>query len=814
MQENSWQIYKFGGSSLNNSDCILNVCNLIKENSSQNLIVVVSAMAGVTDQLVDYSESRNQSILDKIADRYRVTINETIQEESIHEALLEEFSNDLKTINELAESYSEKSIKTEENQILGFGEIWSSRLIQGVLNASKDQRDIHLFNPLEIITLCKTEMGTNIDWEESKKLFSESLSDKSGVFIMAGFIAMSSDSIATNLGRNGSDYSASIMGSLAEAESVSIWTDTDGIMTADPNKIESAKTIEQMSYDEAVELAYFGAEVIHEKTMSPLIDKDIPIYIRNTFNPESKVTKISSALIEGQSVKGITTIENITLVNIEGSGMIGVPGTAKRLFSCLGDAGISVILLTQASSEHSICFAIDEQFSDRIEDVIKDEFSDDFNVGNLQEIEIQNNASVIAVVGSGMTGTKGIAAQFFRAITESEVNVMAIAQGSSEKNISVVVSKDDLHQAEQFVHNSFFTGKTKLIIGLVGLGNVGEEFYRQVDAQKEAIYKDFNVEINFVAMSNSSHMIVSDTISQSEVASLKEKDQSCKASDIEEMIKFLNDSPGNIKVLIDCTASDVIPDLYPRCFEAKINVITANKKGLSGSIARYKDILKSSQENKCNFLYETTAGAALPFIKSVKDFTASGDKIREIEGVFSGTLAYLFNTFDGEKPFSEIVSNAKDQGYTEPDPRDDLSGMDVARKLVILAREMGQYIEVNDVEIENLVNKSHQDLSVEDYLKAMTDDDEMMQTRYQQANNEGKALCYIAQLNGKGEASVTLKAIDQDHQVFGLEGTENIIKYNTERYSSYPLVHRGPGAGPEVTAAGIFSDLLALLNTH
>ena len=814
MQENSWQIYKFGGSSLNNSNCILNVCNLIKENSSQNLIVVVSAMAGVTDQLVDYSESRNQSILDKIADRYRVTINETIQEESIHEALLEEFSNDLKTINELAESYSEKSIKTEENQILGFGEIWSSRLIQGVLNESKDQRDIHLFNPLEIITLCKTEMGTNVDWEESKNLFSESLSDKSGVFIMAGFIAMSSDSIATNLGRNGSDYSASIMGSLAEAESVSIWTDTDGIMTADPNKIESAKTIEQMSYDEAVELAYFGAEVIHEKTMSPLIDKDIPIYIRNTFNPESKVTKISSALIEGQSVKGITTIENITLVNIEGSGMIGVPGTAKRLFSCLGDAGISVILLTQASSEHSICFAIDEQFSDRIEDVIKDEFSDDFNVGNLQEIEIQNNASVIAVVGSGMTGTKGIAAQFFRAITESEVNVMAIAQGSSEKNISVVVSKDDLHRAEQFVHNSFFTGKTKLIIGLVGLGNVGEEFYRQVDAQKEAIYKDFNVEINFVAMSNSSHMIVSDTISQSEVASLKEKDQSCKASDIKEMIKFLNDSPGNIKVLIDCTASDVIPDLYPRCFEAKINVITANKKGLSGSIARYKDILESAQENKCNFLYETTAGAALPFIKSVKDFTASGDKIREIEGVFSGTLAYLFNTFDGEKPFSEIVSNAKDQGYTEPDPRDDLSGMDVARKLVILAREMGQYIEVNDVEIENLVNKSHQDLSVEDYLKAMADDDEMMQTRYQQANNEGKALCYIAQLNGKGEASVTLKAIDQDHQFFGLEGTENIIKYNTERYSSYPLVHRGPGAGPEVTAAGIFSDLLALLNTH
>ena len=625
---------------------------------------------------------------------------------------------------------------------------------------------------------------------------------------------MGSDSIATNLGRNGSDYSASIMGSLAEAESVSIWTDTDGIMTADPNKIDSAKTIEQMSYDEAIELAYFGAEVIHEKTMSPLIDKDIPIYIRNTFNPESKVTQISSAVGQGQSVKGITTIENITLVNIEGSGMIGVPGTAKRLFSCLSDAGISVILLTQASSEHSICFAIDEQFSDRIEDVIKDEFSDDFTIGNLQEIEIQKNASVIAVVGSGMTGTKGIAAQFFRAITESEVNVMAIAQGSSEKNISVVVSKDDLHRAVQFVHNSFFTGKTKLIIGLVGLGNVGEEFYRQVHAQKEAIYKDFNVEINFVAMSNSSHMILSDTISESDAASLKEKDQSCQASDVEEMIKFLNDSPGNIKALIDCTASDVIPDLYARCFEAKINVITANKKGLSGSIDRYKDILESAQENKCNFLYETTAGAALPFIKSVKDFKASGDKIKEIEGVFSGTLAYLFNTFDGEKPFSEIVSNAKDQGYTEPDPRDDLSGMDVARKLVILAREMGQSIEVDDVEIENLVNKSHQDLSVEDYLKAMADDDEMMQSRYQQANNEGKALCYIAQLNGNGEASVSLKVIDQAHQFFGLEGTENIIKYNTERYSSYPLVHRGPGAGPEVTAAGIFSDLLALLNTH
>jgi aspartokinase/homoserine dehydrogenase 1 len=413
-----------------------------------------------------------------------------------------------------------------------------------------------------------------------------------------------------------------------------------------------------------------------------------------------------------------------------------------------------------------------------------------------------------------MTGTKGIAAQFFRAITESEVNVMAIAQGSSEKNISVVVNKDDLHRAVQFVHNSFFTGKTKLIIGLVGLGNVGEEFYRQVDTQKDNIYKDFNVEINFVAMSNSSHMILSDTISESDIGSLKGRDQSCQASDVGEIIDFLTDSPGNIKVLIDCTASDVIPDLYARCFEAKINVITANKKGLSGSIDRYEDIIESAQKNNCNFLYETTAGAALPFIKSVKDFTASGDKIKEIEGVFSGTLAYLFNTFDGEKLFSEIVSNAKDQGYTEPDPRDDLSGMDVARKLVILAREMGQYIEVEDVEIENLVNKSHQDLSVEDYLKAMADDDQIIQSRYQQANDEGKALCYIAQLNGKGEASVTLKAIDQDHQFFGLEGTENIIKYKTERYSSYPLVHRGPGAGPEVTAAGIFSDLLALLNTH
>ncbi len=818
MVKEIWQVYKFGGSSLADGQCLLTVNEIIHQNESSNLVVVVSAMAGMTDQLVDYSKSKDNSILLKIEDRYRMTLKETINEKSIIKSLEDEFRNDLNTIKELAQSFSTEKISIEENQVLGFGEIWSSRLIRGILSqaSSRDlnDRDLHLINPLDVITLYHTDMGANVDWAESEKSFNKVFSGKNGIFVMAGFIAKNSDSVPTNLGRNGSDYSASIIGSLAKARSVSIWTDTDGIMTADPNHIQTAKTIQQMSYDEAIELAYFGAEVIHEKTMLPLMNKGIPIYIRNTFNPESHGTEISSKVKGVKSVKGITTIDNIILVNIEGSGMIGVPGTAKRLFSCLSDAGISVILITQASSEHSICFAIDDKYSDQIESVLKVEFRTDFQNGNLQQLQIQENCSIIAVVGSGMTGTKGIAAQFFKAITQSEVNVMAIAQGSSEKNISVVVKKDDLNQAVQSVHNAFFTGKTELVIALAGFGNVGQEFYHQVEAQKDKIFKDFNLEINFVAIANSSHMILDEDISESDIASLIAKDQSCRASKVEDIIDFLDKTPADLKVFIDCSASDLIPDFYTECFQSGINVITANKKGLSGSLSRYKDIMRSAKDNKRTFLYETTAGAALPFIKSVKDISISGDVIEEIEGVFSGTLAYLFNSFDGSEPFSKIVSTAREQGYTEPDPRDDLSGMDVARKLAILAREMGLNIEVKDVEIENLVSQNHSDLSVVDYLEEMVNDDSIMEKRYKQANHDGKVLCYLARLNADGKASVKLEALSKEHPFSRLEGTENIIKYKTRRYSKHPLVHRGPGAGPEVTAAGIFSDLLAFLNTH
>lgn len=817
MSKNNWQIYKFGGSSLNDSDCINKVCNLIKGNSSENLIVVVSAMSGMTNQLLEYSQSKDESILQTISDRYLQTLNATLKDESFIENVINEFNQDLVSIRERASLDSGVTLNIEDNQILGYGEIWSSRLIKSVLNqASSDLsgRDLHLINPLDVITIYHTDMGANIDWAESKKLFNKEFSGKQGIFIMGGFLARKSDSFATNLGRNGSDYSASIMGSLAEAKDVSIWTDTNGIMTADPNQIQTAKTIKKMSYDEAIELAYFGAEVIHEKTMLPLMNKGIPIYIRNTFNPESNGTEISSKMNGLQSVKGITTIDNITLVNIEGSGMIGVPGTVKRLFSCLSNAEISIVLITQASSEHSICFAIDDKYSDQIENVIKNEFSNDFQNGNLQQLQIQNNCSIIAVVGSGMSGTKGIATQFFKAITQSEVNIMAIAQGSSEKNISVVVKKDDLRRAVESVHNAFFIGKTDLIIALVGFGNVGQEFYRQVQAQKEIILKNFNVEINFVAIANSSQMILDELISDSAIASLIAKDESCQASNVESTIDYLATTPANLKVLIDCTASDHIPDLYSSCFESGINVIAANKKGLSGPLSRYQDIMRSAIDNKQTFLYETTAGAALPFIKSVKDLIISGDQIEEIEGVFSGTLSYLFNSYNGSVPFSKIVTDARNQGYTEPDPRDDLSGMDVARKLVILARELGLMIEVNNIEIENLVNEAHRDLSIESYLQEIVNDDAAMEDKLNQAIKDNKVLRYVAQLDHNGKASVKLDTLNNDHPFSELVGTENIIKFKTKRYSDYPLVHKGPGAGPEVTASGIFGDLFTLFNIH
>ena len=814
MSQKDWQVYKFGGTSMKNADALEQVGNLVINSDAENLIVVVSAMGGMTDALLQFSETQDSKLIEDIQSLYIETTDSLVKNVSSRLSLIEAFKEDIQEIREIAKLKDHASLSIEENEILGFGEIWTSKLLHAYLSALGEIETSWL-NPMDFLIIQNEDMGANVNWSKSKGAFTQAIQDKSGKVIMGGFIASDIEGKSTNLGRNGSDYSASILGSLSEAKSVTIWTDVDGVLTGDPRVVNKARMIEQMTYDEAIELSYFGAEVIHPKTMAPLMHKEIPLYIRNTFNPESLGTSINSQQKNTRAVKGISTIKDIALLNLEGTGMIGVPGIVNRLGKVLQQTNISIVLISQASSEHSICFAVRSKDAKTAADVIKQEFKDDFKNENLSAIQIEEDCSILAIVGSGMTGTKGIAARFFNAISLSKTNVIAIAQGSSEKNISIVIKSKDMNHATSFVHDAFFNSNKQIAIGIMGYGSIGQELHKQILDERKILQERENISLDILALSNSQKMMLSeDNIDLKSASNVTEKIEALEQSNTNEMINHILRQSAYGRIIIDCSASDEAPDEYSNIFENGISIVTANKKGLSGNIDRYKSIMNSKNLNGADFLYETTAGAALPFIKSVSDIASSSDSIKKIEGVFSGTLAYLFNSYDASMPFSELVNDALQQGFTEPDPRDDLSGMDVARKLVILAREMGLDMNVNDIHVESLVDPNHLSLSVNEYLEAMSSGDQAMNDRYQNALENNEKLSYVAQIDENGNASVSLKNLSNDHSFFSLKGTENIIAIHSDYYSNYPLVLRGPGAGREVTASGLFFDLLSIIRAQ
>ena len=814
MSQKDWQVYKFGGTSMKNADALEQVGNLVTNSDAENLIVVVSAMGGMTDALLQFSETQDSKLIEDIQSLYIETSDSLVKNVSSRLSLIEAFKEDIQEIREIAKLKDHASLSIEENEILGFGEIWTSKLLHAYLSALGEIETSWL-NPMDFLTIQNEDMGANVNWSKSKEAFTQAIQDKSGKVIMGGFIASDIEGKSTNLGRNGSDYSASILGSLSEAQSVTIWTDVDGVLTGDPRVVNQARMIEQMTYDEAIELSYFGAEVIHPKTMAPLMHKEIPLYIRNTFNPESLGTSINSQQKNTRAVKGISTIKDIALLNLEGTGMIGVPGIVNRLGKVLQQTNISIVLISQASSEHSICFAVRSKDARSAADVIKQEFKDDFKNENLSAIQIEEDCSILAIVGSGMTGTKGIAARFFNAISLSKTNVIAIAQGSSEKNISIVIKSKDMNHATSFVHDAFFNSNKQIAIGIMGYGSIGQELHKQILDERKILQERENISLDILALSNSQKMMLSeDNIDLKSASNVTEKIEALEQSNTNEMINHISRWSAYGRIIIDCSASDEAPDEYGNIFENGISIVTANKKGLSGNIDRYKSIMNSKNLNEVDFLYETTAGAALPFVKSVSDIASSSDSIKKIEGVFSGTLAYLFNSYDASMPFSELVNDALHQGFTEPDPRDDLSGMDVARKLVILAREMGLDMNVNDIHVESLVDPNHLSLSVNEYLEAMSSGDQAMNDRYQNALENNEKLSYVAQIDENGNASVSLKNLSNDHSFFSLKGTENIIAIHSDYYSNYPLVLRGPGAGREVTASGLFFDLLSIIRAQ
>ena len=596
---------------------------------------------------------------------------------------------------------------------------------------------------------------------------------------------------------------------MLDAREIHIWTDVDGVLSADPRRVPDAQVIDSLSYNEAMELAYFGAKVIHPQTMAPAVGREIPIWIRNTFAPDHPATLICARPTSKLAVKGITTIENIALVNLEGAGMIGVPGTAHRLFGALREESISVVLISQGSSEHSICCAVPKEQADRAVDVVRAAFSRELADGQIQSVEVDRDLAILAVVGDGMAGMPGISAKVFNALGMAGVNVRAIAQGASERNISVVVPAKAATRALRAVHASFYLSAHTVSVGIIGPGTVGKVLLDQMASQSARLRRDFKLDLRVRGLLSSKRMLLSDkgvdlSQWQSEFASAD------RPADLAAFVEHVGVDYLPHRVIIDCTASGEVAKHYADWLAAGIHIVTPNKKANSAPLESYRALHQARRLGGTHYLYEATVGAGLPVVQTLRDLRETGDEITSIEGIFSGTLAYLFNVYDGSREFSDIVVEAKQRGYTEPDPRDDLSGTDVARKLIILGREMGLELELSDVQVESLVPAGLEQGSIDEFLQRLPQHDSAMKNRYERASAAGKVLRYVGRLTADGKATVGVVELDRKHPFANIALTDNVVRFATSRYNNNPLIVQGPGAGPEVTAGGIFADLLRL----
>ena len=582
----------------------------------------------------------------------------------------------------------------------------------------------------------------------------------------------------------------------------------DGVLSADPRRVPDARVIDSLSYNEAMELAYFGAKVIHPQTMAPAVGGGIPIWIRNTFAPHKVGTLICAKPTSTLPVKGITSIERVALVNLEGAGMIGVPGTAHRLFGALREENISVILISQGSSEHSICCAIPQEQAERAASIVRVAFERELKEGQIQAVDVDPDLAILAAVGDGMAGRPGVAATVFDALGTSNVNIRAIAQGASERNISVVIDGRHATRALRAVHAGLYLSPHTISIGVIGPGTVGRVMLEQIASQRERLCEQFNVDLRIRGLMGSKRMLLSDH--GVDLAGWRQQyEASTTPADLKRFVEHVRVDYLPHTVLLDCTASAEVAKHYPEWLEAGIHIVTPNKKANSADLAFYRRLREARRKGLSHYLYEATVGAGLPVIQTLRDLRETGgDDVLSVDGIFSGTLAYLFNVYDGTKPFSAIVGDARQRGYTEPDPRDDLSGTDVARKLIILGREMGLDLEMSDVKVESLVPPGLEHGSIEDFMTKLPRHDAGMKQRLDDAKARGKVLRYVARVTADGHATVGLSELDAKHAFANIALTDNVVRYATTRYCDNPLIVQGPGAGPEVTAGGVFADLL------
>ena len=810
----AWVVHKFGGSSVADAECFRRVADILETQPSPQLGVVLSACKGVTDVLLNLvllAERQDGSYIEQLQglrDRHAAIAN-TLLPAPAAAQWLARFDQDRADLTGILHTTSlmRSAAQNVRDLVAGYGEIWSTSLFAPYLAQRRgSEASVRWLDARRCVVVEWGPLGPGVQWDVSRQQLAGQLADGfAGTLVITGFIASTPQGIQTTLGRNGSDFSASVFGSLLDANAIHIWTDVDGVLSADPRRVPNAQVIDSLSYSEAMELAYFGAKVIHPQTMAPAIGRSIPIYIRNTFNPDGPGTLICATPDSPLLVKGITTIEGIALVNIEGAGMIGVPGTAHRLFGALREEGISVILISQGSSEHSICCAIPQDQAERALRVVRAAFRRELDEGQIQSVDAALDLAILAVVGDGMAGKPGVSAKVFNALGAAAVNVRAIAQGASERNISVVVDGKHATRALRATHASFYLSPNTLSIGLIGPGTVGRVLLDQLATQQARLSREFKLDLRVRGIMASRRMLLSEQ--GVDLNDWREPlAQQAVAADLTRFIEHIRVDYLPHTVVIDCTADGEVAKHYRDWLELGIHVVTPN----SASMDYYDSLKVARRIGGSHYLYEGTVGAGLPVIQTLRDLRETGDEIDSIEGIFSGTLAYLFNVYDGSVPFSAIVNEAKQRGYTEPDPRDDLSGTDVARKLIILAREMGLRLEMSDVQVASLVPGDLANSSIDDFLAGLSTYDAGMQQRFAAAAAAGKVLRYVGRITSTGEATVGLVELDRKHAFANIALTDNVVRFATARYNKNALIVQGPGAGPEVTAGGVFADLLRL----
>lgn len=808
------KVLKFGGTSVGSVDGLKHVKDIV-ENCTEQVIVVVSALGGITDVLISTAREAAKgepSYLEKyvgIVRRHHDIIKEVVPENAREDVsaivtpLLEELGNIYRGVN-LIRDLSPRTLDI----VVSYGERLSSAIISRVINNAK------LFDARKFIVTRNQFNKHILDTERTNKLIHQTFDNAEfKTAVVPGFIASDREGDITNLGRGGSDYTAAIIAATLDADILEIWTDVDGFMTADPRVISKAYVIEHLTFPEAMELCNFGAKVIYPPTIYPVFHKNIPIRVKNTFNSTAEGTLISSShrSNEEKAIKGISSINDTSLITISGLGMVGIIGINARIFDTLAKNGISVFLVSQASSENNISIAVRNEDAQKTVTVLTKEFREELESGEFTGINVAKSLATVAIVGDNMKHSAGIAGKLFNTLGRNGINVIACAQGAAETNISFVIEHSNLRKALNVIHDSFFLSETQVLnLFIVGVGNVGRRLINQIRLQQDNLLKDKALSLKVVGIANSKRAIF-----DAEGINLDNFEELLDKSDIEATAKNITGEIIGMNiynpVFVDCTASKEIASYYADLLSHNVNVVAANKIAASSEYETYAHLKQLAQCKDVKFLFETNVGAGLPIINTINNLINSGDRILKIEAVVSGTLNFIFNALDKDVPFSKAVALAKENGYSEPDPRIDLSGIDVVRKLVILAREAGYRVEQSDVHRKLFIPETLFEGTVDDFFAHVTEVDAEFEKMRQAAEASKLKYRFIARLTEEG-ASVSLETVGPDHPFYSLEGSNNIIALTTERYKEYPIVIKGYGAGADVTAAGVFADVINIAN--